>query len=76
MSPKLPVVSGQQLIQALEKFGYVAVRQRGSHVRLRHETDPRRISLSVPLHTTVAAGLLRRILRDAEVTVQQLIDAL
>ena len=27
MSPKLPVVSGQQLIQALEKFGYVAVRE-------------------------------------------------
>ena len=35
MSPKLPVVSGDQLIRALAKFGYVAVRQKGSHVRLR-----------------------------------------
>ncbi len=76
MSPKLPVVSGQQLIRALEKFGYVAVRQKGSHVRLRHQTDPRRSPLSVPLHSAVATGLLRRILRDAQITVQQLLDAL
>ena len=27
MSPKLPVVSGQELIRALEKFGYVAARK-------------------------------------------------
>lgn len=76
MSPKLPVVSGQQLIRALEEFGYVAVRQKGSHVRLRHKTDPGRLPLSVPLHGTIATGLLRRILRDAHVTVQQLVDAL
>ena len=49
MSPKLPVVSGQELIRALEKFGYVAVRQKGSHVRLRHSTDPQRLPVTVPL---------------------------
>jgi predicted RNA binding protein YcfA (HicA-like mRNA interferase family) len=32
MTPKLPVVSGQQLIRALQKFGYLPVRQKGSHV--------------------------------------------
>ncbi|MHB8658721.1 MAG: type II toxin-antitoxin system HicA family toxin [Solirubrobacteraceae bacterium] len=37
MSERLPVVSGQQLIGALEKGGWVAVRQRGSHVRLKHD---------------------------------------
>jgi predicted RNA binding protein YcfA (HicA-like mRNA interferase family) len=40
MSPKLPVLSGADLIRALGKFGYVAVRQKGSHVRLRHLSDP------------------------------------
>ncbi len=35
MSPKLPVISGADLIRALAKFGYVTVRQKGSHVRLR-----------------------------------------
>jgi len=39
MTPKLPVVSGADLIRALGKFGYVAVRQKGSHVRLRHSQN-------------------------------------
>ncbi len=76
MSPKLPVVSGDALIRSLGKFGYVAVRQKGSHVRLRHSTDPQRLPLTVPLHTEIAFGTLRRILRDAAVTVEQLLSAL
>jgi predicted RNA binding protein YcfA (HicA-like mRNA interferase family) len=32
----LPVVSGAQLIRALERLGWETVRERGSHVRLRH----------------------------------------
>ena len=76
MSPKLPVVSGADLIRALAKFGYVAVRQKGSHVRLRHATDPQRVPVTVPLHNQIAFGTLRRILRDAALTVEQLSSAL
>ncbi len=76
MSPKLPVVSGDQLIRALAKFGYVAVRQKGSHVRLRHSSDPQRVPVTVPLHNEIAFGTLRRILRDAAVTGEQLLSAL
>ena len=76
MSPKLPVISGADLIRALAKFGYVTVRQKGSHVRLRHSTDPQRLPITVPLHPEIAFGALRRILRDAAVTVEKLIAAL
>ena len=76
MTPKLPVVSGADLIRALGKFGYVAVRQKGSHVRLRHPSDPQRLPVTVPLHKEIAFGTLRRILRDAGVTVEQLLTAL
>lgn len=76
MSPKLPVVSGQQLIRALERFGYVSVRQRGSHVRLLHPSDPRRQPVTVPLHDTLSKGVLKRILRDAQLTIEDLIGAL
>ena len=70
MSPKLPVISGAELIRALGKFGYVAVRQKGSHVRLRHATDPQRLPVTVPLHPEIAFGTLRRILRDASISVE------
>ena len=76
MSPKLPVVSGADLIRALGKFGYVAVRQKGSHVRLRHPTDAQRLPVTVPLHPEIAFGTLRRILRDVGLTVEELLSAL
>jgi len=76
MSPKLPVLSGADLIRALGKFGYVSARQKGSHVRLRHSTDPQRVPITVPLHNEIAFGTLRRILRDAALTVEQLLSAL
>jgi predicted RNA binding protein YcfA (HicA-like mRNA interferase family) len=34
MSPKLPVVSGNDAIRVLKKLGYEVIRQKGSHVRL------------------------------------------
>jgi len=37
---KLPVVSGEQAIEAFGKTGYEKDRQRGSHVVLRHVSAP------------------------------------
>jgi predicted RNA binding protein YcfA (HicA-like mRNA interferase family) len=76
MSPKMPVVSGEHLIQALAKFGYQVVRQKGSHVRLRHPTDTQRQAVTVPLHKEIAFGTLRRILRDARISVDELLSVL
>jgi predicted RNA binding protein YcfA (HicA-like mRNA interferase family) len=38
----LPVVSGCQVVKALEKIGYVFDRQRGSHMILRQPNPPHR----------------------------------
>jgi predicted RNA binding protein YcfA (HicA-like mRNA interferase family) len=76
MNPRLPAISGDELIRALAKFGYEAVRQKGSHVRLRHPTDTKKLPVTVPLHDEIAFGTLRRILRDVGLTVEQLIASL
>ena len=73
---KLPVVSGAEVIRVLQRFGYRVVRQKGSHVRLRNEVDARRLPVTVPLHREIAFGTLRRILRDAQVTVEEFSAAL
>ena len=44
---KLPVVEARQVISILEKIGFETVRQRGSHLRLKH-SDGRVVS--VPVH--------------------------
>lgn len=64
MSQRLPVVSGSRLIRALERRGWQVVRQRGSHVRLKHPDRP--TFLVVPLHRGLRRKTLDGILKDAK----------
>ena len=68
--PKLPRVSARQAIAAFETLGYEVVRQRGSHIRLRHP-EGKRQPLTVPNHREIKTGLLRRLIRDAGLTVEE-----
>ena len=63
--PRLPTLTARQLIHFLTDQGFVEVRQSGSHLTLRRESDGR--TVTVPVHTgqDIGRGLLRRILRDA-----------
>lgn len=70
MSERLPVVSGAQLVSVLHKLGWESVRQRGSHVSLKH-TD-RSALLVVPLHRELKRGTLNGILRDAGISREEL----
>lgn len=67
--PPLPVLSGKQVIAILERHGFEVVRQRGSHVRVKH-SDGR--STTVPLHRELDRGTLRGILRQAQLGVEDL----
>lgn len=67
----LPVVSGRQVVRALERIGYRVVRQRGSHIRLRDEVNLDHPPVTVPDHKTIKPGLLRHILRDVNLTVEE-----
>jgi predicted RNA binding protein YcfA (HicA-like mRNA interferase family) len=69
--PKLPVVSGQEALKRFERFGYTFVRQVGSHMRLIHHSDSSREPLSIPDHRELRKGILRRLLRDAKITVEE-----
>ncbi len=68
---RLPVVSGRDVVRALKALGYIVVRQRGSHIRMRHLTDSSRRATTVPDHKTVKSGTLHAILPDANLTVEQ-----
>ena len=73
MSPKIPVVPASHLIKALLKFGYYIRSQQGSHVQLRHPICP---PLTIPNHKEIARGTLRAIIRQAGLSIDQLIDLL
>ncbi len=73
--PRLPVVSGRELVRALEELGYVLDRQRGSHMVLRRDVPPYR-RLVVPDHKEIAKGTLRAILRQAGIGTEDLVRLL
>ena len=71
MSPRLPSLAGREVIAILERHGFIKVRQSGSHVIMKH-ADGRRTT--VPLHAIrdLGRGLLRQIMRDAKLTIDDL----
>lgn len=73
--PDLPVLPARRAIRVLERLGFEVVRQRGSHIRLRH---PDGRVVTVPMHPgqDIGRGLLRKILRDAEVSAEALQELL
>ena len=70
---RLPVLSAKEVVRTLEQIGFQVVRQRGSHIRLRHE-DGRVVTVPVHGGQDISRGLLRKILRGAEVSPQELED--
>jgi len=68
--PRLPVVSGVDVVKALAEIGYEVDHQTGSHMILRHKEPPHR-RLTVPMHHELAKGTLRAIIRHAGLTVEE-----
>ncbi len=73
--PKLPALRGNEVIRVLGKVGFQVIRQKGSHVRMKHE-DGRVVTIPVHAGKTISIGLLSKILRDAELTREEFIELL
>ena len=73
---KLKRVSGSETIRALERLGFVQVRQRGSHVVLKKRGPAANVGCAVPLHRELAIGTLRGILRQAKVAPEEFMKSL
>ncbi|WP_313953464.1 type II toxin-antitoxin system HicA family toxin [Accumulibacter sp.] len=70
--PKLPRVSGAAVIRALERLGFERARQSGSHVIMRRGSQ----GCVVPLHSEVKVGTLAGLLRQADISADEFINAL
>jgi len=68
---KLPLVTGNQIIKALQRHGFLVLRIKGSHHFLQH-TDGRCTVVPVHLSESIGRGLLAQILRDCEMTFDDL----
>ena len=70
---KLPIVSGDECISALQRLGYSVARTRGSHAWLVCRGRP---PVPVPKHQELGRGVLRKILNIAEISTDEFIESL
>lgn len=74
--PKLPVVSGKKLVAALQKAGFVEIRQKGSHVSMEKVTIDSTYRTVVPMHQELAKGTLLDIMQQTGLSRDELLKLL
>jgi predicted RNA binding protein YcfA (HicA-like mRNA interferase family) len=72
----IPELSYRKIIHALQKDGWVVVRQRGSHIRLQKHCGERTLKLIVPAHKPVLRTTLSHILKQAEINLDDFLKLL
>lgn len=70
--PKLPVLSGREIVRGLNRLGFEHIAQSGSHIKLRRDST----TVIVPDHREVRRGTLTSILRQAGIGIDDLMTAL
>lgn len=71
---RLPQLSGPDLVRALQSVGFTVRRQQGSHIIMRRD-DPFAQTV-VPNHRQIDRGTLRAILRQIDLSADELIKLL
>ena len=73
--PKLPILKAKELIKILNRLGFFKFHQVDSHAQFKH-SDGRRIT--VPIHPSKEIGkkILRGIINDPDLTVEEFIKIL
>ena len=73
---KVPNLPYTQIIAALQREGWVFVRQRGSHIRLQKSMPDEVLKLTVPAHRSVKRSTLAHILKQARIDLDKFLDLL
>lgn len=73
---KIPSLNYDKVIKALQRDGWVVVRQKGSHIRLQKHVDNEILKIIVPAHKPIKRSTLSHILKQARISVDEFIKKL
>ncbi len=76
MPERLPRITATDLLAALERGGWVRIRQRGSHVRLAHPDRLIKVTVSIHKGQIVRPGTLLSVLDQAGLTIEEFVELL
>ena len=73
---KLPSLPYTRVIRALQRDGWVIVRQRGSHIRLQKRLSDEVLKLTVPAHKPIKRTTLAHILKQGRIDLSRFLGLL
>jgi len=73
---KVPSLSYVLIVKALQRDGWVVVRQRGSHIRLQKHLSHEVLKITVPAHRPVKSSTLSHILKQAQIDLDKFLELL
>ncbi len=73
---KVPSLPYQQILKALQRDGWMIVRQHGSHIRLQKRIGNELLKITVPAHRPVKRSTLAHILKQARLNVDEFLNLL
>jgi predicted RNA binding protein YcfA (HicA-like mRNA interferase family) len=74
--PKLPILSGNDMLKVLSKIGFQHIRTRGSHAILIKQTEKGKVMVPIPLHKELAKGTLKSIMNQSGLNLEDLMRLL
>jgi predicted RNA binding protein YcfA (HicA-like mRNA interferase family) len=72
----VPSLAYFEIIKALERDGWLVTRQKGSHIRLNKFSEGRLRKLTIPAHRPVKRSTLAKIIKQANLTVEEFLGLL
>ena len=73
---KIPSLPYFKIIGALQRNGWIIVRQKGSHIRLQKRTGSETLKLTIPAHKPVKRSTLAHILKQAKISIDDFLKLL
>ena len=71
---KVPSLNCDKVVKALQRAGWVVVRQRGSHIRLQKRVDDKVFKIIVPAHKPIKRSTLAHILKQAKLDLEDFLE--
>lgn len=73
---KVPSLAYYKVVKALQRNGWIVVRQRGSHIRMQKHITSEVLKITVPAHNPIKRSTLSHILKQAKIEVETFLELL
>ncbi len=71
---KVPSLNYEKVLKALQRDGWVVVRQRGSHIRLQKHIENETLKIIVPVHKPIKRSTMSHILKQARISTDEFLE--